>query len=708
MRRLSLLLTTLFATAALGGGVATAAPNQRTLQSRLEAARPAHAPAADAAVPNRLIVVFDSDAGPSDRQDTRADAGATVVRALGAKAFQLLRPASGRTVTEAIAALRADPDVRSAERDLVLQPAAVPNDPLFGQQWGLRNLGLGVNGGGASVSGDDIDVLSAWDHTVGTPSTIVADIDSGYRDDNPDLASVETPGRDFVDDDSDPTDDDLVGGGHGVHTAGIIGAAGNNGIGVTGVAQNVRIMPLRVCSHAQSCPFSAITDAINYAGQHGARVANLSLGGPQSTTIDNAIAANPQVLFVIAAGNGNPNTGLGVDNDGGSPYRSYPCINTPAPGAVDNVVCVAATTQSDGLARFSNWGRTSVDLGAPGTDILSTYPSFATPLFSDDFESNDFGTRWTTSSPGFSRTNESPLTSFGIANSPIGSAQLTGTTRSAASTAVTVPATSTCRVSLDVKANMKDGHSFAFGPMQGSSFVDPGPPLEGPISGSGRLEWDFDVPAGATEVGLEYSIPSSGSSQSDAGDGIHVDNVVFNCIAPVGQTTGTAFLDGTSMATPMVSGAAALLFSQVPSATVTQVRNAILQNTDPVSALATTTVSGGRLDAGKAMTALIGQPVIATPPASPPATPPATMITTPVIPLPIVKPVVRCVVPKLSGRTLAGATAALKRAHCRVGKVTKPRHGKRLRVKSSNPRAGTRRTASTKVALVLASTRVKR
>ncbi len=121
-------------------------------------------------------------------------------------------------------------------------------------------------------------------------------------------SSASTPPPPVVD--GDPTDDDLEYGGHGVHTAGTIGAEGDNGIGITGVAQDVRIMPLRVCSRAggeDGCPNSAIVEAINYAGAHGARAANISLGedvrNAGEELIRDAIAANPETLFVISAGN---------------------------------------------------------------------------------------------------------------------------------------------------------------------------------------------------------------------------------------------------------------------------------------------------------------------------------------------------------------------------------------------------------------------
>src|SRR5262249_33486307 len=149
------------------------------------------------------------------------------------------------------------------------------------------------------------------------------------------------------------------------------------------------------------CPFSSILAAINYAGDNGARVANMSLGGNTFTQTEvNAIAAHPHTLYVISAGND------GGNNDGGEAApkgHHYPCdyqpttqASPPVAGAIDNIVCVAATDQADGLASFSDWGPTSVDLGAPGTSILSTYLATEAPT-SDNFETNDFSSKWTSS-----------------------------------------------------------------------------------------------------------------------------------------------------------------------------------------------------------------------------------------------------------------------------------------------------------------------
>ena len=199
--------------------------------------------------------------------------------------------------------LEADPAVAVAEPDGYRTLDSVPDDPLFSQLWGLRNTGRGVHGFAGAVAGDDVGAVAAWNRTIGRPTTVVADIDSGYRFDDPDLGPVawtnpgeiagngidddangyvdDVHGYDFVgtsattpSEDADPTDDNIISGGHGLHTAGTIGAAGDNGVGITGVARNARIMPLRVCSNQPStnetrCPFSSILAAINYAGEHG-------------------------------------------------------------------------------------------------------------------------------------------------------------------------------------------------------------------------------------------------------------------------------------------------------------------------------------------------------------------------------------------------------------------------------------------------------
>ncbi len=724
------------------------------------------------AVPDRVVVVWRSGVSRPQRAVASDDANAGFVRTLGDPRFQVLRPAPGQSVAETVASLRADPSVQAATPDLYDVPQATTNDPLFGNQWGLQNLGLGVEGFAGALPGADVDALAAWDRTRGTSSTVVADIDSGYRFEHPDLAPVVwtnpadgSHGEDFVGSDADapttdgdPTDDDLVDGGHGVHTAGIIGAAGNNGVGISGVAQDVRIMPLRVCAYSPSqqatrCPLSSEIAAINYAGAHGARVANMSLGraGASDPGELAAFAANPQVLFVVSAGNDH------VDNDA---VPHYPCDYDPSTsgvaGAVDNVVCVAALDQADHLASFSDWGARSVDVGAPGTEILSTYP-YDTPI-DETFSVDDFASKWGTvpgDDGGFVRSNEAPLTSWGMSDRASHAVPpVADSWRGSISAPVALPAgLRSCELDQTRRLSLGGG----IGGTYTYTVLLDGTPIDGASpSSSGSFFLPLDDSEVASGGQLQVSFEYQAGSSPRASDGAWVTDIVFRCLEPVGQGTGYGYLQGTSMAAPFVTGSAALLFSLNPSASVPQVRAALFDTVHPVASLAGRTTTGGRIDAAAALDA-IRQPdtgIVSRPRASTtskratfafarsdvplPATfecrldagafgacaSPATYTVRPgrhtfavraLSPYGIVADptpatatwtVLQCKVPKLKGLTLAKARKALAKAHCRLGKVTKPRkprHGRlpALVVRSSRPKAGAVHSAGMKVKLAL-------
>jgi len=581
---------------------------------------PAGNPAAPAA--DGVIVEWAPGASSAERRAAREEADVDFGSDLGDRRFQLVEPQPGQTPAEAVRELEGDPSVLLAERDSYLSLDSVPDDPLFGRLWGLQNTGLGVAGFSGPIPGADIDAIGAWDRTVGSPDTIVADIDTGYRFEQPDLAGAawtnpgEIPengldddsdgivddvhGADFVGVDAeapsvdgDPTDDDLASpGGHGVHTAGTIGARGDNGIGITGVAPDVTIMPLRVCSHVafqshESCPASAIVAAIDYAGAHGARVANVSLGNEDDPlAVREAIAANPEILFVISAGNESADTGS-------SPH--YPCVYNPlaeGKSEVDNVICVAATNQADQLAEFSNWGASTVDLGAPGTETLSTYP--ITYIFQDDFEVDDFETKWTAGpGGGFARTNEAPLTSYGLTDTP-GAPPDTGSIKESTSVPVTIPpGYEECGVEVMRRVS---GNRIAWLDvlLDGELILGFANNTSGLVSQ--RLGDELSE-GGEVSIHLEYNA----TNVVNPAAGVWFDDIGLYCIAKVGEPGGYAFLQGTSMAAPHVTGAAALLFSLKPSASVTEVRQALLGSVDPVASLAGKTTTGGRLDASAAL-----------------------------------------------------------------------------------------------------------
>jgi hypothetical protein len=593
----------------------------------------APAPAADEApapttpkttyAPGRIVVVWEEDASRNDKLAAKRDAEVDSAVSLGDPSLQVVEVEPGQSTSEALAELESDPAVLSAERDALLAPASIPNDPLFGKLWGLQNSGLGVDGFVGAVAGADINAPTAWDSTIGIPGTVVADIDSGYRFAGPDLGSVAVTGFDFVganadapSEDGDPTDDNLISGGHGVHTAGTIGAAGNNGTGITGVAQDARVMPLRVCAASPSngnalrCPTSSIVAAINYAGAHGARVANISLTSTSfSTAMLKALGGNPGTLFVISAGN---------DKQDNEAKPHYPCNYQPkssgVAGAIDNLVCVAATDQADELADFSDWGAASVDLAAPGTEILSTYTF--DDLFADDtsaagiegenFETNDFTAKWSPGAEGgFARTSELPLTSFGMSDSPEEDTPIADSTReSELTTALAVPSGYTnCQFS---------GRRFVS--LGGGTFTqevlqegNPNPVFSSqPASTSGMEMVPFSTVSipGLAGSGVKIRFRYEAGSVPVEGNGVWLDDLALTCSQPTSAAPAYAFLQGTSMAAPQVSGAAALLFSLKPGASVTAVRNALLAGVDPVPSLEGKSVTEGRLDAAKALAEL--------------------------------------------------------------------------------------------------------
>lgn len=600
--------------------------------------------------PDRIIVEWAPGTSRSDRVEARQSAEATSLRPLGDPLFQLLEVDPGQSAGDALGALRSDPAVRAASRDGYSSLDSVPNDPLFGELWGLSNSGSGIDGFAGAVAGADISAPSAWDRTIGSPSTVIADIDSGYRFDSPDLGpvawtnpgeiagnSIDDDANGFVDDvhgydfvgpsadsptsDGDPTDDNLISGGHGVHTAGTMGAAGNDEVGITGVAQNVRIMPLRVCANSTTsgdetrCPFSSQIAAINYAGKMVARVANMSLGGTSFSTAErDAIAANPQTLFVISAGNDS------ADNDS-EPH--YPCNYDPlaeGKSSVDNVICVAATDQADQLASFSDWGASSVDLGAPGTETLSTFPVLTTTLV-DDFEANDFSSKWeATAGMGMGRAaaGDGPLTSFGMNDSPGAAPAASSAHQSTLTNGIAVPSGSGACTLSGLRFRRADtGSSFSY------SVLSDGVPVftnVGSANTSGSQMAPFNtVPikglgGHSVKVSFGYNAGPSPTAES----GIWLDDLELTCYAPLSIPPGYEFLQGTSMAAPHVTGAAGLLFSLKPSATVAEVREALLEGIDATPALAGKTTSGGRLDVAKAMEVLMGESgVDKDPPAAP-------------------------------------------------------------------------------------------
>jgi subtilisin family serine protease len=294
-------------------------------------------------VPAQLLVKFDSQASRGEIERTLADVGARSAGTITGIAVEVVQVAPGRE--EAVAArLQAAMAVGRVERDVIVTAdATTPNDPFWSAQTGSQ----------------EISAPGAWDLTRGSQSTLVAVLDSGVDANHPDLAGSVRLGYDFVNGDDDASDDN----GHGTEAAGVVAARGNNSAGVAGVCWSCSILPVKVLGPTGEGTTAALASGIVWAADHGARVINMSLGGPGTTqTLADAVryAAARGVVLIASAGN--------------------EASTTPTyPAAYPEVISVAATTPMKTLYPFSNRGDW-VRLAAPGCNPTS-FPAGAYMLF---------------------------------------------------------------------------------------------------------------------------------------------------------------------------------------------------------------------------------------------------------------------------------------------------------------------------------------
>ncbi len=370
-------------------------------------------------VPNEFIIKMKPHKSTVDKLFLKNQMQASTRKTLptnGIEVWEIPDTDVSRNIEQIISEYRDHPDIEYIEPNYYFYLAAeaadgqdgTPSDPDFSKQWGLHNTGQ--NGGTPDA---DINAPEAWDIATGSPSVKVAVIDTGIDWKHPDLINniwqnlgedldgdgrvIEWNGSTWIfdpddindiDDDGNGYPDDFIGWdftegqsirnnpadayGHGTHVAGIIGATGNNGIGISGVTWDVQLVPLRVFSGISGST-SAVIEAISYAIQMDIPISNNSYEHLNYFTYSTALrdviqtAEDNGHLFIAAAGNGD----VGIDT-----LPNYPAsFNNNNIHDFDNVISVAAINRHDALWTNSNYGVSSVSIGAPGDSILSTYLS---------------------------------------------------------------------------------------------------------------------------------------------------------------------------------------------------------------------------------------------------------------------------------------------------------------------------------------------
>jgi subtilisin family serine protease len=470
--------------------------------------------------------------------------------------------------------LSSDPDVELAEPNYLRWiSSSVPSDALFSQLWGLQNTGQSVNGT-AGTAGDDIKFVNAWSLAqTSATQVVVAVVDTGVDYTHPDLAPSmwtnpgETPansadddgngyvddvyGYDFADDTASPSDS----GYHGSHVSGIIAAAGNNLLGIIGVNYQAKIMALKASSDGDTFTSAAVIEAVQYATMmknRGVNVVaiNASFGGGGSSSTERAAiqaAGNAGIIFCAAAGNSSLNRDVTPDY--------------PASYRLANMIVVTASDQNDALASFSDYGPATVDLAAPGVNILSTVPAVTTSYVAQ----------------GSSAYSATELTFSGYTTGIAATIYDCGL-----GYATNFPAAVRNNIALISRGTLYFSEKVA-----------------NAMAAGARAAIIYNNTNGTFLGTLQYAsnwIPALSLSQADGQTLKSLLPATGTVVNAVDSSQSYEVLSGTSMATPHVAGAVAFAAMNFPAETVAQRIQRVLANVDTVAGLQGKVITGGRLN----------------------------------------------------------------------------------------------------------------
>lgn len=552
-------------------------------------------------VPGQVLVTFKPPVNDSQVSRFAIDHHAVIARQyrwLSQKRKQksVLMRSDSKTTDELIMELRRNPLVETVEPNYRrrISTGYTPNDPRYGELWGLNNTGQTVNGT-AGTANADVNFPEAWALSR-TPASevVVAVIDTGCDYRHPDLVSnmwcnageiptngIDDDGNGYVDDyhgfdfasttnatpgwDADPMDDITD---HGTHVCGTIAATGNNAAGIIGVNVHAKIMILKASGDGEYLTDASTLDAYDYAATLktlGINVVaiNASYGGAGFNSIEAAAISelgNLGIVFCAAAGNN------GSSNETSPEY--------PASYTNSNIIAVAATDQKDTLASFSNYGSTSVDLAAPGVNILSCMPTHLAQ---------------TMASVRHGSTN---YTAVGLAYA--------GATTGITATVI----------------NCDYGATGSFPPQVSNNIalIQRGP-ASNPLTFTEKVSNAMAAGAVAAVIYNNVSGLFTGTLQKASAwiPAVSISQANGQALVAAAPTSLTVvnqvidpsaiyqFMNGTSMATPHVAGAISFLAFNFPEESVTQRIQRVLSNVTPITTLHSKVKSRGRLNLQKAI-----------------------------------------------------------------------------------------------------------
>jgi len=552
-------------------------------------------------VEDEILVTFKNTLSSTNVDDLLNSMSVSSSEKIGKQNVRLIKVSNGLSVQQAVNSFAADSNVIHAQPNYRYYATAIPNDASYSQVWALNNTAQQITKGkypinNPGVAGNDMDAELAWEHITDCSNTIVAVLDTGINYQHEDLIAnmwnsndplYPNHGFDYFANDNDPMASD--GSIHGTHVAGTIGARGNNEIGSTGVCWNVQIMALRVLG-PQGGSTAGIIKAIEFASDNGAHIINMSLGSAAAFDLlfsdSISYARDRNVVVIVAAGNSATNTDTQT--------TFYPCNFTQ-----DNLICVAALDQSYALANFSNTGTTSVDVGAPGTNIMSTWPgtklevtSFTGWIRNGGWGHNDTCVLNPAAGPRVMMMNPSNWVGCG----PAVPGNYSNNENSIMYNNFNLSGLLGARISAQafIDTELQIDFMNAYSKAAGGNPTNPFPIAT--ISGSTN---NFSIPA---EFSLEDCLTATctfGVNLTSNATITKTGIAIFDMVLQKTEANSAVYesINGTSMASPNVAGVAALVRAYNPNFSYQEIVNAILGGGQNTPSLSTTTVTGKAVNA---------------------------------------------------------------------------------------------------------------